>query len=173
MSLVSHQEPALRAESRKLSQKYISPFRIARKVNPVSYCLFLCPFQYNESHVSCLIVKTCLVFSLCPPPPHPHRNPPPPTIINGQPAYTVRRILDSRRVQNSLKHLVDWEGYEPEKRSWVPAKDNPSLIREFCTSGAAPRGWGPVSILPPVGCLCASRGPLCSPQPKFFLLCPC
>ncbi len=30
----------LRVETRKLSQKYIGPFRIARKVNPVSYRLF-------------------------------------------------------------------------------------------------------------------------------------
>ncbi|KAL0161345.1 hypothetical protein M9458_045070, partial [Cirrhinus mrigala] len=117
----------LRVESRKLSQKYIGPFRIARKVNPVSYRLFLPrSLRINPTfHVS--LLKPVLSSPFAPP----RRPPPPPRVIDGQPAYTVHRILDFRRVQNSVQYLVDWEGYGPEERSWVPAKDilDPSLIR--------------------------------------------
>lgn len=118
----------LRVDSRKLSQKFIGPFKIARKVNPVTYKLYLPKsLKINPTfHVSLLKPVLSSPFFVT-------GKPPPPRFVGGQAVYTVRRILDTRKVRKTRQYLVDWEGYGPEERSWVLAKDilDPRLIRDF------------------------------------------
>ncbi|SGY15944.1 BQ5605_C012g06709 [Microbotryum silenes-dioicae] len=119
----------------------LGPFVIKRIINPVAYELDL-PLMmriHPVFHVS--LLKPYRPNTL------PSRQQPvlpPPNLIDGQEAFVVERILNSRVCHGSLQYFIDWTGYGPQDREWVDTSnfdDDNALVLDFhhskpCKPGA-------------------------------------
>ncbi|ROL54007.1 hypothetical protein DPX16_15605 [Anabarilius grahami] len=158
VSLTLEMQPHLFPTDYSKSPRFIGPFTITEQVNPVTYKLQLPPeYRIHPTfHVSLLKPHHPSV----PLPTEPgvtEAEPPLPLILEDGAAYEVRDILDSRRRGGQFEYLMDWEGYGPEERSWVPRNDilDPNLLDTFhsthpnrpapATTSGSVGGWGGVS----------------------------
>uniref|UniRef100_A0A8C5MC51 Gypsy retrotransposon integrase-like protein 1 n=1 Tax=Leptobrachium leishanense TaxID=445787 RepID=A0A8C5MC51_9ANUR len=143
----------LRVPSMKMAPRFIGPYKIIRRINPVAYALALPKHlrMHNVFHTSLLKPLLCNRYTRVVPPP-------PPVQVDGESEYEVRRVLDSRLCRGVLQYLVDWVGYGPEDRSWIPASDMSAsrLVRAFHASHPD-RPGGRIAARP-VGRPVASRG---------------
>lgn len=148
---------------RKLNPRYIGPFRINEQINEVTYQLGLPKHSRIAPtfHISLLklVIPGPLATAV------PGDSPPEPLEIDGQPAYHVRTILNSRRRRGKLEYLVDWEGYGPEEQCWILSQDilDPRLSRDFHAAHPAkpgpqrrgrPRRYSAPRVSPSGGWLC-------------------
>ena len=103
--------------SKKLAPRFIGPYPIESVMNPVTVRLTLPPhFRIHPVfHVS--QIKPVTSSPLSAPAPTP---PPPLTLPDGDQAWEVNKIIDVRRYGRGFQFLVDWKGYPPEERCWVP-----------------------------------------------------
>ncbi|KAJ7991165.1 hypothetical protein DPEC_G00294420 [Dallia pectoralis] len=128
---LSTRDLRLRQSCRKLTPRYIGPFKIIRRINPVTYRLQLPRYYRIASSFHVSLLKP-VHYS----PMHPAvdlQPVPPPLEAEGDPVYRVKDLLDSRRRGGGIQYLVDWEGFGPEERSWIPARDvlDPALKTAF------------------------------------------
>ncbi|KAL0168628.1 hypothetical protein M9458_036850, partial [Cirrhinus mrigala] len=142
---MSTRDLRLRLPCRKLSPRYIGPFKILRQINNITFQLQLPPrYRIHPTfHVS--LLKP--FFPSATETPGAEAEPPPPEVLDQPSIYTVHQISDSRRQGGHLEYLIDWEGYGPEELSWVPRDDvlDPNLLADFHRDHPdrpAPRGRG-------------------------------
>ncbi|MBW0485344.1 hypothetical protein O181_025059 [Austropuccinia psidii MF-1] len=119
--------------AKRLSERWLGPFPILKKVRTHAYHLKL-PSQWKSIHpvfhISLLEpVKTSAI-------PDRHPMPPPPIIIEEEEEWEVSQILDSKIKREKLWYLVEWKGSSqyPERSTWEPTKklnNCPENLKDF------------------------------------------
>ncbi|MBW0507700.1 hypothetical protein O181_047415 [Austropuccinia psidii MF-1] len=108
--------------TKKLSERWLGPFPILKKVSSHTYHLKL-PYKWKSINpvfpISLLEpVRTSTI-------PNWHQGPPPPIIIQAEEEWEVSQILDSKFKKRKLWYLLEWKGFiqDTERSTWEPAKN--------------------------------------------------
>jgi Chromo (CHRromatin Organisation MOdifier) domain len=128
--MLSSRHIRLRRASKKLSDRYLGPFPITKKLGQNAYQLSL-PKMYGRIH------PTFHVSLL-----EPYRlrkgcEPPTPIEIDNEEEWEVDRVLDAEGSQPRRRFLVRWKGCTAEEDSWQPEEDlahAQEAIKEFYQS---------------------------------------
>ncbi|MBW0494666.1 hypothetical protein O181_034381 [Austropuccinia psidii MF-1] len=107
---------------KKLSERWLGPFPILKKVSTHAYHLKL-PSRWKSIHpvfhISLLeLVKTSKIQNW-------HQEPPPPITIEEEEEWEVSQVLDSKLNRRKLWYLVEWKyiSQDPERSTWEPAEN--------------------------------------------------
>lgn len=128
----------LKVPSKKLAPRFVGPFAVSKVLSPAAVRLRL-PRSLRVHltfHISQVkpVRWSALVPSLQPPPP--------PQTVDGGPIYKVKRLLAVLTRGRGRQYLVDWVGYGPEERQWIPSRFimDPTLIKDFHRDHPGPSG---------------------------------
>ncbi|MBW0492402.1 hypothetical protein O181_032117 [Austropuccinia psidii MF-1] len=122
MEWLSSRSIKLTRPTKKLSERWLGPFPILKKISTHAYNLKL-PSQWKSIHqvfhISLLEpVKTSTI-------PNRHQDPPAPINIEEEEEWEFSQILDLKFKRRKLWYLVEWKGFgqDPERSIWEPAKN--------------------------------------------------
>jgi hypothetical protein len=115
--------------SRKLDDKYYGPFPVIKEVGKYAYELNLPAMMdvHPVFHVSLLEPVRDDPF------PGQAATPPSPIIIEGEPEYEVKEVLDSRMLRHQLQYLIKWRGWDILIWEYAIGVNKLRAIEEFHT----------------------------------------
>ena len=117
----------IRVPSKKLAPWRYGPFKILKRISPVTYRLLL-PSQMKIHNVFHMDLLTPYIETQAYGENYPQ---PPPEIIDGEEEYEVELIIDDRYIRQGWKRkrqfLVKWKGYPQSENSWVSEEDMHAL----------------------------------------------
>ena len=119
--------------TKKLSEKWLGPFKILEKIGFSSFKLQL-PDRWKSVHP---VFHISLLEPVQPSSiPGRHQPPPDPVEVEDHEEYEVSQILDSKIRYGKLHYLVEWKGYlnSSDQTTWEPAENLENaqdLVRDF------------------------------------------